>query len=85
MIYLILGIFTSLVSGLYTQDLTQGAGSLITGYGFPQSWLEKITIVTPGSPSHYSLAGYGLGLILDTIFWFMVIGIIHNFYLRFKK
>lgn len=79
----LLGILVSLVSGLYTQDLSKGAGARITGYGFPLSWLEQITIVSPGSPSSYSLPWYGLGLLIDTVIWSIVIRVFYALYHKF--
>ena len=83
LLYFMIGVIVSLVSGLYTQDLTKGAGALVTGYGLPLPWLEKITIVSPGSPTNYSLRT--LGLVVDTIFWSVLIGIAYTFYRKVTK
>ena len=84
-LYIISGVFVSLVSGVYMQDLSQGVGALIIGYGLPMPWLERTTVVVPGPPRHYSLSWYGLGLLADIIFWSIIIGIVHTLYKQLRK
>ena len=68
------GFIATLVSGLYREDLTHGRiGASTIVYGFPLSWLEKVTIVYPGNPTRYSLSP--LGLLIDLAFWSLIVGI----------
>ncbi|MDH5441647.1 MAG: hypothetical protein OEY31_13685 [Candidatus Bathyarchaeota archaeon] len=84
-LYIISGVIVSLVSGVYMQDLSSGVGALIIGYGLPMPWLERTTVVVPGTPSHYSLSWYGLGLLADIIFWSIIVGIVHILYKQLRK
>jgi len=73
LIILASGFIASLMSGLLTQDLTHGRiGASKTGYGFPFSWLEKVTIVYPGNPTEYNLSPSGL--LMDFVFWTLIMG-----------
>jgi len=65
---LILGIITTLISAFRTVDLTHGEGATILGYGSPLSWLQKTTIVYPGSPTTWDVLWPGL--FADVIIWF---------------
>lgn len=57
------------------QDITQGrVGASTTGYGFPFSWLQKVTIVYPDSPTNYNLSP--LDLLMDFAFWSFTIGVL---------
>lgn len=78
------GVIITLVSGLYTQDLSKGAGATITGYGLPLTWLEKTVIVVPGSPTSYSLSWYGLGLLADIACWSVLMVVVYLLYDRLK-
>lgn len=60
------GPIATLISGVYAQDLSLPGASVI-GYGLPLSWLRKVTIVYPGSPTRYSLSVESL--LLDIGFW----------------
>ena len=69
---LMLGIITTLISGIRSTNLTpfgfEGATKL--GYGFPFSWLQKTTIVYPGRPTTWDVLWSGL--FADMIIWFLV-------------
>ena len=84
-IMFVLGIILSFISTIYTQDLTEGVGATIIGYGLPLPWLERITIVVPDSTSSYSLYWNGIGLLADICFWTVLMGIILTVYYRYKK
>ena len=60
----------TLISGFYKQDLSQGLGVSITGYGFPSSWYKKMVIVYPGEPTHYEFSLKHF--ILDISFWSLI-------------
>jgi len=77
-----LGSLASLISGVYTKDLTR-LGAHITGYGFPLSWLEKTTIVVPDRPTSYSLSLEGL--LIDIVFWALLIGVLYEGYRWYKS
>ena len=69
LVILVSGPVATLISGLYTQDLSL-IGVSVTGYGLPLSWLRKATIVYPGSPTRYSLSVESL--LLDILFWSLI-------------
>jgi hypothetical protein len=76
-ISLLSGLIASSASALYTRDLTPPppfAGSSTTGYGFPLTWLKKVTIVYPGSPTTYDLSLSGF--LADFAFWALCIGLL---------
>ena len=85
LLVLVCGVVLTLVSFLYSQDMTVGLGASITGYGLPLLWLEKVTIVVPGSPETYSLYGSGLNLLADIAFWSIIVAITYFVYLQIKK
>jgi len=71
------GLLSSLASGLYTRDLTPPppfVGGVETGYGFPLTWLKKVTIVYPGSPTNYSLSLSGF--LADFALWSLLMGVL---------
>jgi hypothetical protein len=71
------GLIASLASGLYTRDLTRPppfVGGVETGYGFPLTWLKKVTIVYPGSPANYNL--FLSGFLADFAFWSLLMGVL---------
>jgi len=84
-LYITSGIIISLISTLYTQDLTTRLGAAVTGYGLPLPWLEETTPITIGVTSHYSLSWYGLGLLADIIFWSIIVRILHYLYKHHGK
>ena len=63
------GPIATLISGVYAQDLSL-PGATVIGYGLPLSWLRKVTIVYPGSPTHYSLSVESF--VLDIVFWSLI-------------
>jgi hypothetical protein len=76
-IALVSGLVASLASALYTQNLTPPppfVGSSTTGYGFPLTWLKKVTIVYPGSPTAYDLSLSGF--VADFAFWSLLMGVL---------
>jgi len=76
-IALLSGLIASLVSGLYTQDLTPPppyVGASTTGYGFPFTWLKKVTIVSPGNPTNYDLSLPDF--LADFAFWSLCMGVL---------
>jgi hypothetical protein len=85
LLVLVCGVVLTLVSFLYSQDMTVGLGAKITGYGLPLLWLEKVTIVVRGSPENYSLYGSGLNLLADVAFWSIIVAITYFVYLQIKK
>lgn len=66
---LVSGSVATLISGLYAQDLSL-IGVSVTGYGLPLSWLKKVTVVYPGSPTRYSFSVESL--LLDMGFWSLI-------------
>jgi hypothetical protein len=85
LLLIVCGIAISLVSALYSQDMTVGLGASITGYGLPTLWLKKVTIIVPGTPETYSLYGSGLYLLADIVFWTIIVAIIYLVYKQVKK
>jgi len=68
------GFIATLISGLYTEELTPAfGGSLITNYGFPLSWFKKSIEPLPGNPTERALS-LG-GLFGDIAFWSLAIGV----------
>jgi len=67
------GSIATLISGLYTQDLSYGLGVSVTGYGLPLSWLKKSTIIYTGEPTRYGF--YLEAFLLDISFWSLIIGV----------
>ena len=84
-LYLTSGPILSLISTLYTQDLTTRLGAAVTGYGLPTPWLEQTTPIAIGALSRYSLSWYGLGLLADIIFWSTIVRIVHYLYKHLGK
>jgi hypothetical protein len=84
------GSVVTLTSGLYSQDLSQGLGVSITGYGFPLSWYKRVIIIIPSEPITYEFSlGY---FMLDFLFWslitYMIVSVIvykRNHTLGFTK
>ena len=85
LLLIICGIVISLLSAVYSADMTVGLGASITGYGLPLLWLEKVSIVVPGNPDTYSLYGSGLSLLADIVFWTIIAAIIYLIYKQVKK
>jgi len=76
-IALLSGLIASLASSLYTRDLTPAppyTGASTTGYGFPLTWLKKVTIVYPGNPTKYDLSLSGF--LADFAFWSLCVGVL---------
>jgi hypothetical protein len=65
--------------------MTVGLGASITGYGLPLLWLEKVTVIVPGTPETYSLYGSGLNLLADIVFWTIIAEVIYVVYTHIKK
>jgi len=73
LVALTFGSIATLISGLYTQDLSYGLGVSVTGYGLPLSWLKESTTIYPGEPTRY---GFCLqSFLLDVSFWSLIIGV----------
>jgi hypothetical protein len=85
LLLIVCGIIIALVSALYSQDMTVGVGASITGYGLPALWLKKVTYIVPGTPDEYSLYDSGLWLLLDIVFWIIIVAIIYAVYKQVKK
>lgn len=85
LLLIICGIIIALLSSLYSQDMTVGLGASITGYGLPMLWLKKVTYVVPGTPDEYSLYDSGLWLLVDIIFWIIIVAVIYFAYKMVKK
>jgi ribose/xylose/arabinose/galactoside ABC-type transport system permease subunit len=85
LLLIVCGIVIALVSALYSQDMTVGLGASITGYGLPMLWLKKVTYIVPGTPDEYSLYGSGLYLLVDIVFWAIIVAIIYFAYKMVKK
>jgi hypothetical protein len=79
------GIAVGLLSAVYSQDLTVGMGASITGYGWPILWLKKVSIVVPGNPTTYSLYGSGIYLLVDIVFWVIIVAIVYAVYRQIRK
>jgi hypothetical protein len=79
------GIAITLLTVLYSADMTVGLGASITGYGLPLLWLKKVTYVVPGTPDEYSLYGPGLYLLADIVFWIIIVAVIYLVYKQIKK
>ncbi len=85
LLLIVCGIIIALASALYSQDMTVGLGATITGYGLPMLWLKKVTYIVPGTPDDYSLYGSGLYLLVDIVFWIVIVAIIYLAYKMVKK
>jgi len=85
LLMIVCGMILALISVVYSQDMTVGLGATITGYGLPLLWLQKVTIIVPGSPETYSLCGSGLNLLVDVAFWSIIVAIAYFVYLQIKK
>jgi ribose/xylose/arabinose/galactoside ABC-type transport system permease subunit len=85
LLLIVCGIVIALLSVLYSQDMTVGLGATITGYGLPMLWLKKVTYIVPGTPDEYSLYGSGLYLLVDIVFWIIIVAIIYLAYRLVKK
>lgn len=85
LISIVCGVAIALLSALYSQDMTVGLGASITGYGLPLLWLKKVTLIVLGTPDEYSLYGSGLYLLVDIVFWVVIVAIIYLLYTRIKK
>jgi len=85
LLLIVCGIIIALASALYSQDMTVGLGATITGYGLPMLWLKKVTYIVPGTPDDYSLYGSGLYLLVDIVFWIIIVAIIYLAYKMVKK
>jgi ribose/xylose/arabinose/galactoside ABC-type transport system permease subunit len=85
LLLIVCGIVIALVSALYSQDMTVGLGASITGYGLPMLWLKKVTYIVPGTPDDYSLYDSGLWLLVDIVFWIIIVAIIYLAYRLVKK
>jgi hypothetical protein len=85
LLLIVCGIVISLVSAVYSQDMTVGLGASITGYGLPLLWLKKVTVIVPGTPETYSLYDSGLYLLADIVFWTIIAAIIYVVYKQVKK
>lgn len=85
LLLVICGIILALLSFVYSQDMTVGLGAAITGYGLPALWLKKVTYIVPGTPDDYSLYDSGLWLLVDIVFWIIIVAIIYYAYKMVKK
>jgi hypothetical protein len=85
LLILVCGVVLTLLSFLYSQDMTVGLGATIIGHGLPLLWLKKVTTIVPGSPETYSLYGSGLNLLADVAFWSIIVAITYFVYLQIKK
>ena len=85
LLLIICGIVISLLSAVYSTDMTVGLGASITGYGLPLLWLKKVTVIVPGTPDTYSLYGSGLYLLADIVFWTIIAAIIYLIYKQATK
>jgi ribose/xylose/arabinose/galactoside ABC-type transport system permease subunit len=85
LLLIVCGIVIALVSAVYSQDMTVGLGASITGYGLPMLWLKKVTVIVPGTPEEYSLYDSGLWLLVDIVFWIIIVAIIYFAYRLVKK
>ena len=79
------GVVLVLLSAIYSQDMTVGQGAKITGYGLPWLWLEKVTMVIPGSPDVFYLYNSGLNLLADIAFWIIIVAVTYFVYLQIKR
>ncbi len=82
---IIFGVTITLLTALYSADMTVGVGASITGYGLPLLWLKKETIIVPGMPEEFSLNESGLYLIADLIFWIIIAAIVYIIYKQATK
>jgi ribose/xylose/arabinose/galactoside ABC-type transport system permease subunit len=85
LLLIICGIVLALLSALYSQDMTVGLGANLTGYGLPTLWLKKVTYIVPGTPDEYSLYDSGLWLLVDIVFWIVIVAIAYFAYRLVKK
>ena len=85
LLLIICGVLITLLTALYSQDMSVGLGASITGYGLPWAWLKKVTYVVPGSPEDWSLNESGLYLILDIIVWTIIAAVVYLIYKQIKK
>ena len=82
---IVCGVIITLLTWLYSADMTVGLGASITGYGLPLLWLKKVTYVVPGTPDEFSLNESGINLLADLVFWIVVVAIIYIVYKQVKK
>jgi hypothetical protein len=86
LLLVICGIVIALLSALYSVDKTGGlVGATTIGYGLPMLWLKKVTYVVPGATDNYSLYDSGLWLLVDIVFWIVIVAIIYFAYKMVKK
>ena len=82
---IVCGAAITLLTALYSADLTVGLGASITGYGLPLLWLKKVTYVVPGTPEEFSLNESGLNLLADLVLWNVIVVVIYIVYNQVKK
>jgi hypothetical protein len=70
---LLLASFATLISSLYSQDLTPpgSAQENTTGYGFPLAWLKKAVTIYSGSSTDYYFS-WG-SFLLDIVLWALIL------------
>jgi hypothetical protein len=79
------GVVLTLLTALYSADMTVGLGASITGYGLPLLWLKKVTYIVPGTPDEFSLNESGVNLLADLVFWIVIVAIIYIIYKQIRK
>ena len=82
---IVCGVAITLLTALYSADMTVGLGANIKGYGLPMLWLKKVTYVVPGTSDKYSLNESGLPLLADLVFWIMTAAIVYIIYKQATK
>jgi hypothetical protein len=82
---IVCGVAITLLTALYSADMTVGLGASITGYGLPLLWLKKEVIVVPGAPEEFSLNESGLYLLADLVFWIIIVAIVYIIYKQVTK
>ncbi|PVX24388.1 MAG: hypothetical protein CW716_10185 [Candidatus Bathyarchaeum sp.] len=82
---IVCGVAITLLTALYSSDMTVGLGASITGYGLPLLWLKQVTYVVPGTPDEFSLNESGINLLADLIFWIAIVAVIYIVYKQIRK
>ncbi len=69
---IVVGFISTVVSGVYKQNLSDRVGVSVTGYGFPLSWYRESWIVFPIMPTPKVYSLHWECFALDIAFWSLI-------------